>query len=251
MHSKFHEQIDNKVSTLRESTPDKKSGPRVPTPPSYGGSADTETFERWLNSLLRWLRVGKVCGSELDSERIEYTGMYLEGTALSWFEDNVDGVYRRRISWTFKDVITGLYDRFIHDNATHDAADNFAKVKYETSEGVMSYYHKLERYATRMIRAPDRFTFKTQLLSGLPSAMVSFIFEKGGLAEASSMEMILYFAWEAEEIFRKKKRYQECHHLVDVLSSTKDKDLAKSNPGSSLSKPEHSHSREQTKDLSP
>lgn len=105
--------------------------------------------------------------------------MYLEGTALLWFKDNVDGIYRGRISWTFKDVITGLYDRFIHDNATHDAANNFAKVKYETSQGVMSHYHKLECYATRMIRAPDCFTFKTQLLSGLPSAMVPFIFEKG------------------------------------------------------------------------
>jgi hypothetical protein len=39
-----------------------------------------------------WLRVDKVCSSELDPEQIEYTGMYLEDTTLSWFEDNVDGI---------------------------------------------------------------------------------------------------------------------------------------------------------------
>jgi CDGSH-type Zn-finger protein len=81
--------------------------------------------------------------------------------------------------------------------------------------------------------------------------MVSFIFEKGGSAEASSTEMILYFAWEAEEIFRKKKRYQEHHHLVDVLSSAKNKDLAKAKPGTSSSKPECSCSHKRTKDTSP
>jgi hypothetical protein len=97
MHSKFHEQIDNKVSVPVVSTLEKKGGLRVPTPPNYEGSTDTETFEHWLNALLHWLRVGKVCGSELDPEQIEYMGMYLEGTALLWFEDNVDGIYWCRI----------------------------------------------------------------------------------------------------------------------------------------------------------
>ena len=179
-------------------------------------------FEHWLNTLLRWLKVSKISGPDLDAERIEYTGMYLEGIALTWFEDNVDGVYRHKAHWKFKDVITGLYDWFIHDNATHDAADHFLKVKYDSVEGVMSYYHKLEQYATRMIRAPDWFTFKTQLLSGLPQTMVSFIFDEGCSMESSSTETILYYVWEAEEIFKKKKIYQECKRLVEALTSSKE-----------------------------
>jgi hypothetical protein len=55
MHSKFHEQIDNKVSVPVVSTLEKKSGLRVPTPSNYGGSTDTKTFECWLNALLCWL----------------------------------------------------------------------------------------------------------------------------------------------------------------------------------------------------
>ena len=87
-------------------------------PPSYGGSLDTEVFKHWLNALLQWLNVSKVSGPSLDTERIEYTGMYLEGIALA--------------QWNFKDVITGLYDWFIHDNTTHDAADHFSKMNVTT-----------------------------------------------------------------------------------------------------------------------
>jgi hypothetical protein len=95
-----------------------------------------------------------------------------------------------------------------------------------------------------MIRAPDWFTFKTQLLSGLPQTMVSFIFDKGCSAESSSTETILYYAREAEEIFWKKKRYQEHKCLVEALSSSKEvskpKVIASSQPEWS---PEQSQSR--------
>ena len=86
-----------------------------------------------------------MCDLELDSEHVEFAAIHLEGIALTWFEDNVDGVYRRHSSWSFKDVITGLYDWFIHDNATNDATEKFWRAEYNAEEGVMSFYHKLER----------------------------------------------------------------------------------------------------------
>jgi hypothetical protein len=96
--------------------------------------------------------VNKICGLENDSDHIEFTAMFLEDTASVWFEDNVDGTYCQRSSWTFKEVVTGLYDQFIHDNTTHDAAGGFWHVGCGAGGGIMSYYYKLERYATRMIQ---------------------------------------------------------------------------------------------------
>jgi hypothetical protein len=111
IHRKIHRQIDSKVSVSSDTvTTGGKNGPRVPNPPKYGGLPDTEGFERWLNALLRWLKVNKICGPELDSDRMEFTAMFLENTALTWFEDSVDGAYHQRAAWTFKEVITGLYD---------------------------------------------------------------------------------------------------------------------------------------------
>jgi hypothetical protein len=166
MHVKFHHQIDSKVSVLRD-TPaiGGKNGPQVPTLPKYGRNQDTKEFERWLNHILRWLKVNKICRSENDSDWIEYTAMFLENNALSWFEDDVDGAYHQRTHWTFKDVITGLYDRFAHDNSMHNASDKFWKVEYNAKDSIMSYYYKLECYANRMIESPDAFTFQSQLVT--------------------------------------------------------------------------------------
>jgi hypothetical protein len=121
MHRHIHQSIDDKVSI----------------------SPDVALVGK--NSLLRWLRVNKICSPENDAERQEYIPMYSENQALTWFNDNVDGFFRQKNRWTFKEVITGLYDRFVHDSATHHASDKFWHVKYNAMEGVMAFYHELER----------------------------------------------------------------------------------------------------------
>jgi hypothetical protein len=188
--------------------------------------------------------VNKICGPENDSDRIEFTAMFLEDTASVWFEDNVDGAYHQRSSWTFKEVVTGLYDQFVHDNTTHDATDKFWHVEYNTGEGIMSYYYKLEQYATRMIQAPDAFTFRTQLVAGLPANIIAFILNKGCTAETSTVEDILYFAHEAEEVGKMTRRFREKKRIMD---STKSKGL---NSSIKLSRekeqsPEKSHEQTQ------
>ena len=98
MHRKIHEQINSKVSVPVEIPMGSKSRPRVPSPPKFGGSADTEGFERWLSTLVQWLKVNKVCGLELNSEHVEFAVIHLEGIMLTLFEDNMDGVYHQHSS---------------------------------------------------------------------------------------------------------------------------------------------------------
>ena len=94
MHRKIHEQINSKVSVPVEAPVGSRSGPKVSSPPKFGGSVDTEEFECWLSTLLWWLKVNKVCGLELDSEHVEFAAIHLEGIMLTQFEDNIDSVYR-------------------------------------------------------------------------------------------------------------------------------------------------------------
>jgi hypothetical protein len=156
---------------------------------------------------------------ELDSKLIEFTVMFFEGITLSWFEDNIDGTYCQRLSWTFKDVITGLYDQFIHDNSTHNTSDKFWHVKYNAEEGIMSYYYKLEHYVNRMVQAPDLFTFRMQLMAGLPVSIISFVLGKGCSVETGSVDKILFFAHEAQEIERLTKRFREKKHILELSKS--------------------------------
>ena len=206
---------------------------------------DTKEFEHWLSTLLQWLKVNKVCGPELDSERVEFAAIHLEGIALTWFEDNVDGVYRRHSSWSFKDVITGLYDRFIHDNATNDATERFWHAEYNAEEGVMSFYHKLERYAARMICAPDRFTSKSQLLAGLPTSITSFILERGCSAETSTTDTLLHYARSAETVEWTKKRLKENRRTV---GPSRSRALPSSSKPTKVKEPSPTRSRERSRD---
>jgi hypothetical protein len=81
---------------------------------------------------------------------MDFMAMFLENTALTWFEDSVDSGYHQRAAWTFKEVITSLCDQFTHENATHGVTDKIWHVEFNAKESIMSYSHKLEQYATRI-----------------------------------------------------------------------------------------------------
>jgi hypothetical protein len=122
----------------------KPSSLQVPLPEKYSGDEDIEQFDGWLHSLLQWLKINHFTGLECEREHIALTAMYLGEKAKTWFNDNVEGINRRRQVWTFKDVITSLYDQFIHESSIQDATQKFYSVKYTMDGGVYGYYHELQ-----------------------------------------------------------------------------------------------------------
>jgi len=101
--------------------------------------------------------------------------------------------------WTFKDVITALYDQFIHELSIQDTTQKFYSVKYTTDGGVYRFYHELQHYASRMIHEPNSYMFNTQLMVGLLSSMIRSVVDKGMTAETSLLNEILHMAKRVEE----------------------------------------------------
>jgi hypothetical protein len=101
--------------------------------------------------------------------------------------------------WTFKDIITGLYDLFLHKSSIQDTTQKFYSVKHTADGGVFSFYHELKQYALRMIHEPDSYTFNTQLRMGLPSSMLQSVVDKGVTAEMSTLDDILHMTKHVEE----------------------------------------------------
>jgi len=196
IHQSYHRLIDEQVRIPLDTALSgiKPSSLQVPLPEKYSGDENIEQFNGWLHSLLRWLKINHFTGLEHEWEHIMLTVMYLGEKAKTWFNDNVEGINCRRRVWTFKDVITGLYDRFIHESSIQDATQKFYSVKYTTDGGVYGYYHELQRYALRMIHEPDSYMFDTQLMMGLPSSILWSVVDKGVTAETSALEDILYMA---------------------------------------------------------
>ena len=121
---------------------------KLPTPPKYVGTSDIETFDVWIMDVLRWLRLSDCAGPEKEPDRISVIGVFLSDDAGAWFRDSVEGVNRRRRHWTFLDIVTGLFDRFIYKSSAQVATEKFYGAKYTSSAGVIGFYHELEHYAS-------------------------------------------------------------------------------------------------------
>ena len=121
-----------------------KSGPKILEPGKYSRTEDAEVFEDWLNTILRWLRINKMCGPDADEDQLVCTPLFLEGQAQTWWTDHVDGIYHAKKVWSFKEGICSLYNHFIYDTAMHDTAEKFNRVKYDANKGIMAYYYELE-----------------------------------------------------------------------------------------------------------
>ena len=204
-------------------------------PKAYSGDEGIKQFDGWLHLMLRWMKINHYAGPKCERDRI--TAMYLDEKAKTWFNDNVEGINRRRQVWTFKDVITGLYDRFIHESSIQDVTQKFYAVKYTTDGGVYGFYHELERYALRMIHAPDSYMFNTQLMMGLPSSMIWSVVDKGVTAETSSLNKILHMAKRVEEGNKVIRRYDDCRQVGVAAPSHSVRAAQPSCPSPTSSRP--------------
>jgi hypothetical protein len=201
IHCCYHQLVDEqvKIPLHTVSSGIKLSSIQVPLPKAYSGDEDIEQFDGWLHSMLWWVKINHYAGPEHEHDCIMLTAMYLDKKAKTWFNDNVKGVNHQRQVWTFKDVITALYDQFIHELSIQDATQKFYSVKYTTDGGVYRFYHELQCYVSRMIHEPNSYTFNTQLMMGLPSSMIWSVIDKGMTAETSSLNEILHMAKRVEE----------------------------------------------------
>jgi Aspartyl protease len=135
-------------------------------------------------------------------------------TPLTWYNDNIDGIDHERDMWSFKELVTGLYDRFVHSKAVGEASDRFWSATYVPSEGVMVFYHRLMRYTTRMVRPPDCYTFKTQFIMRLPKDIFQYLLDKEVTVEYSRIESILHHARRAEEKAWQTEKWHDEQHAM-------------------------------------
>ena len=181
--------------------------PKVPEPQAYGGEEDIKVFEGWLGNILRWFSINRYCGPDFDEDHVVCTAMFLKDTVLMWYGDNVDGGSHRNCEWSFKKVVIGLYDHFIHQGALRSASDAFQSAMYIPEKGVMAFYHKMTRYAAQIVRPPNRYTFKRQFIMRLPRDIFDYLLSKEVSAECSTMELILHHAGRVEENARQMLRW--------------------------------------------
>jgi len=136
---------------------------------------------------------------ECDEDCISCMALVLQGDMLCWYNDNINGINHQKDVWSFKTVVMGLYDQFIHNMALTEASEKFGKAQYIEGEGVMAFYYRLVRYAEWMVRPPNSYTFKKHYIMHLLKGIFDYLLSKEVTAEHSKMESILHHARRAEE----------------------------------------------------
>ncbi len=153
---------------------------RAPEPPKYGGVDDPEVLDRWVYTLLKYLRSVEATGPVHDQLRVEMTGSYLEGEASDWFKEEVEGPTRLVEEWTFKDMLFGLARRFISESSAIEAEHKFDNLCYDPKTGARYFHGELKRLASCMADCPSDYAMSRKFILGLPPRMRDDLVERQG-----------------------------------------------------------------------
>ena len=97
-----------------------------------------QRYFRWLDSPLNYFYFDKVVGPELD-QALEITGST-----------------KSTQGWTFEGAITTLFYRFMIDETAQKAVENFKKVPFSRTKGVLGFWNDLSQAADRNVESSRR-----------------------------------------------------------------------------------------------
>jgi hypothetical protein len=135
----------------------------------YAGQNDNGIFTRWLDHLLMYFQLNRMCGP--DNELVRLSAMYnsLEGVAEEWYRDLI--LHASRRNWMFEKAVCSLFLTYVFGSATSHTAQEFGEVRYSRTEGARKYAQRLKTKARRLARKPDESTMIVRFLAGLPSEL--------------------------------------------------------------------------------
>ena len=98
---------------------------------------------------------------------------YLDGPAHKWMLRHVINMNQGIEHWQFKDVIHGLYDRFVYPSSMQDACEGLNKVEYFLKEEIQGLFDLMQEYAGGMAIYPDDCTLLLIFLDKIPSYIIT------------------------------------------------------------------------------
>ena len=99
----------------------------------FAGQNDNRIFTRWLDHLLLYFQLNRMCGP--DNELVRLSAMYnsLEGVAEEWYRDLI--LHSTKWSWMFEAAVCSLFLTYVFGSAASHAVQEFNDVKYSRTEG--------------------------------------------------------------------------------------------------------------------
>ncbi|KAG6871151.1 hypothetical protein C0992_011612, partial [Termitomyces sp. T32_za158] len=137
----------------------------------YAGGHKFSQLEDWAMDVCYHLAVCCYSGDDMDQERIFVLHKFMDGEARNWFRRHVLHTNRDKSYWTFKEVLIGLYNRFVNAATMQEACEAFRTAVYDAQMGVQTFYDDLVGHAQNMAVYLDEFTIWETFLDGIPAEM--------------------------------------------------------------------------------
>ncbi|KAG6894556.1 hypothetical protein C0992_005613 [Termitomyces sp. T32_za158] len=139
-------------------------------------------------------------GNDMDQERIFVLHEFMDGEARNWFRRHVLHTNRDKLYWTFKEVLIGLYNRFVNAATMQEAREAFRTAVYDAQTGIQTFYDDLVGHAQNMAVYPDEFTIQETFLDGIPAEMrCALIRNDNLLPEVNTVTEFLAYAIRYEQ----------------------------------------------------
>ncbi|GJE98497.1 hypothetical protein PsYK624_147290 [Phanerochaete sordida] len=208
----IHDQVDDVLRDIREHVEHNLGQELVklpssmklrPEPPApYRGSSDHEAFWKFFLEFIRYARLGRLAGPELETEAILFLGTVLADEPATWFRDDIEpyiwetGDDRK----TLAGVLCSMYKRFVKPYTIREAASKFDAVEYSSKTGAQGFYQSLQKFAKRMRSRPDQYTMARRFMDGLPVDIVRIMETiRRVSAESHPIDELLQHALEVED----------------------------------------------------
>ncbi|KAG5334216.1 hypothetical protein C0989_003952 [Termitomyces sp. Mn162] len=138
---------------------------------AYAGGHKFSQLEDWAMDVCYHLAACCYGGDDMDQECIFVLHEFMDGEAWNWFRRHVLHTNRDKLYWTFKEVLIGLYNRFVNAAMMQEAREAFRTAVYNAQTGVQTFYNDLVGHAQNMAIYLDEFTIRETFLDGIPAEM--------------------------------------------------------------------------------
>ncbi|KAG6883197.1 hypothetical protein C0995_012666 [Termitomyces sp. Mi166 len=118
----------------------------------------------------------------MDQERIFVLHEFIDGEAQNWFRCYVLHTNQDKQDWTFKEVLIGLYNRFVNAATMQEACEAFRTAVYNAQTGVQTFYEELIGHAQNMAVYPDEFTIWETFLDEILAKMCRTLIRDNNLS---------------------------------------------------------------------
>jgi uncharacterized protein YbgA (DUF1722 family) len=132
----------------------------------------------------------------------------------------------QQLRWTFKEIILGLYDWFVHPSTMQDARKAFFATKYTSKNGVQGSYDTLLDHAHNMAVYPDDYLVVETFLKGIPESLHEPIITNGLSPEVNTIDD---FVAQAKHYEYAKKTLDYYNRLITRCATTEAKEQSLSN----------------------